>query len=273
MDEEISISAEDIEFFGRAAVAMLTKAIDEGEVTGDQLRELYAFLLEEGIMGFAGDEIAEEAGEGGEAVETSETSDAAPGSQGEDDGDVSPPEPSSSPTEPGSKASPVDVTNGKDADDAGKRVKNPSEAQAAAGNYKKAHIRVAGIDIAIETPKGGIRMGRDAKGKRWKVRLPVHYGYIKRTSGADDDQLDVFVGPTPENDDVFIIDQMDLETGEFDELKVVLGARSEKQARNIYRRSFSDGKADERIGGVTRMTMDEFKTWLKDDNGSEPIAA
>lgn len=273
MDEEISISPEDIEFFGRAAVAMLTKVVDEGGLTGDQLRELYAFLIEEGIIGFAENENAEEAGEGGGAVETSEQSEAAPGSLGEDDGDVSPPEPLSSPAEPGSKSAPVEVRNGKDVDEAGKRVRPPSEAQAEAGNYRKAHIRVAGLDIAIETPKGGIRMGRDAKGKRWKVRLPVAYGYIKRTNGADDDQLDVFVGPTPENDDVFIIDQMDLETGEFDELKVVLGARSEKQARNIYRRAFSDGKADDRIGGVTRMTMEEFKSWLKDENGSESVAA
>lgn len=271
MDDEIDISAEDIEFFGRAAVATLGKAIDEGAITGDQLRGLYGFLLDEGIMGFA--EIAEEAGEEGEAVETAETSDAAPDSQGDDGGDDSPPDLSSSPVEPGSKTAPVTVASAKDVDEAGKRVSRPTEAQAEAGNYRKGHIRIAGLDIAIETPKGGIRMGRDAKGKRWKARMPVAYGYIKRTNGADDDHLDVFVGPTPENDDVFIIDQNDPETGEFDELKVVLGARSEKQARNIYRRSFSDGRADDRIGGITRMTMDEFKAWLAKDNGSEPIAA
>ncbi len=41
----------------------------------------------------------------------------------------------------------------------------PTPAQQAAGNYKKAHIKVQGLDIAIENPTGTERTGVDPDGK------------------------------------------------------------------------------------------------------------
>ena len=42
---------------------------------------------------------------------------------------------------------------------------NPTEAQKEAGNYKKGHVRISGMDITIEQPKGSIRSGVDANGR------------------------------------------------------------------------------------------------------------
>lgn len=43
---------------------------------------------------------------------------------------------------------------------------NPTEKQKEAGNYKKGHIKVDGLDVTIEQPKGSIRRGTDANGNK-----------------------------------------------------------------------------------------------------------
>jgi len=56
---------------------------------------------------------------------------------------------------------------------------NPSEAQQEAGNYRKAHIKLHGLDISIENPRGSTRSGVGPDGKEWSHKLDLHYGYIK----------------------------------------------------------------------------------------------
>ena len=141
----------------------------------------------------------------------------------------------------------------------------PSEAQKAAGNYKKHHVRMHGLDIALENVKGGKRSGVGRDGRRWTVTMPAHYGYIKRTEGADGDHVDVYIGPDHASKNVYVIDQKDAETGKFDEHKVMLGFGSEAQARATYLKGFSDGKGAQRIQSIKPMTIDRFKEWLKGD--------
>ena len=62
------------------------------------------------------------------------------------------------------------------------------EAQAKAGNYRKGHVKLAGLDIAVESPAGSRRK------PEWP-EMTAHYGYIKRTEGADGDHVDVFLRP------------------------------------------------------------------------------
>lgn len=137
---------------------------------------------------------------------------------------------------------------------------NPSPAQKEAGNYRKGHITWNGLDIAIETPKGGTRKAHDGS---WKVEnLPAHYGYIKRTEGADGDHVDVYIGDAPESDSVFVIDQLTLETGKFDETKSMLGFKSLADAKAAYLGGFSDGKGKDRIQAITPTTVAAFKRWI-----------
>lgn len=147
----------------------------------------------------------------------------------------------------------------------------PTPAQAEAGNYRKGRVRGHGLPIVIETPRGAMRRGIGGDGKPWACRMPAHYGYISRTEGADGDHVDVYVGPHLKSRKVFVLDQLDADTGEFDEHKVWMGFASAGQVKAIYRKCFSDGKADKRRGQIIEMTPDEFRAWLKTDT-TQPIA-
>ena len=148
----------------------------------------------------------------------------------------------------------------------------PTQAQKSAGNYKKAHVVVHGLGISIENPRGTVRRGVDKKtNRRWSVRMPDHYGYIKRTEGADGDHVDCTVGPDPHSDTVFVIDQQDAETKKFDEHKCMIGYASENEALRAYKKSFSDGRGRERIKHVRRMSVAEFKRWLIEGDTTQEI--
>lgn len=151
--------------------------------------------------------------------------------------------------------------------------RRPTAGQKLAGNYRKGHIRVHGLDITIENPKGSWRSGTSLDGKTWRARLPYHYGYIKRTTGADGDHVDVFVGPHLASPHVFVIDQHHLHVDKpFDEHKVFIGFGSERQACHAYAAAFSDGKGRRRIGHVAHLSVDQFKDWLQRGNTLHPIA-
>lgn len=147
---------------------------------------------------------------------------------------------------------------------------NPSEAQKEAGNYRKAHVRIHGLDIAIENARGANREGIH-NGKSWRVCMPAHYGYIKRTEGADGDHVDAYIGPHTKCPRVFIINQKDAKTGKFDEHKAFLGFATKQQVINTYRKAFSDGKSDERMGYIAEMSVEQFKDWLASGDTVKPI--
>jgi len=141
----------------------------------------------------------------------------------------------------------------------------PTEAQVEAGNYRKGHLRVQGVPVSVETPKGTERSGTDREGKKWSRRLKDNYGYIKGVVGKDKDQIDTFIGDYPESDEVVVINQkkdanQPLSEGNFDEHKVMLGYRDTDEAVQAYNRNYDDGGALK--GTAVRMSMDEFKTWL-----------
>lgn len=148
----------------------------------------------------------------------------------------------------------------------------PTQGQKEAGNYKLGHATWNGLGLSFENPKGSERKGVDPDGKPWSVTMPAHYGYVKRTEGADGDHVDIYMGEHPESPQVFVVDQRDADTGKFDEHKVVLGTRSLDEATALYDAGFSDGKGPQRRDAVTPMTVDEFKAWLKDGDTTKPMA-
>lgn len=132
----------------------------------------------------------------------------------------------------------------------------PTDAQKEAGNYKKGHVRLNGLDISIENPAGSRRR------PEWPP-LKNHYGYFKGSVGADKDHVDVFMTERASDPDllVFVVDQVNRD-GSFDEHKVVLGAADEADARSTYLGNYEKGWTG--LGGITQMTQDEFKSWLRD---------
>lgn len=136
---------------------------------------------------------------------------------------------------------------------------NPTEAQKEAGNYKKGHVRIDGMDITIENPKGSIRSGVDANGKQWSVTMNNTYGYIRGTRGVDGDHIDIFLSDNPESGNVYVVDQIRQDTGEFDESKVLYGFNSMEEARQAY---LSNYEKDWKVGVITEVAKEEFKKWI-----------
>ena len=145
----------------------------------------------------------------------------------------------------------------------------PTQAQIEAGNYKKGHIKVNGLDIAVENPRGSTRSGKGPDGKEWSHTMSDHYGYIKRTTGADNEHIDTYVGPNHESDQVYVVDQVDQGTGGFDEHKVMMGFNSQDEAIKAYSSNFDKGW---KVGPVTAMSQDQFKDWLKNSDTKKPIS-
>lgn len=146
----------------------------------------------------------------------------------------------------------------------------PSEAQIAAGNYQKGHVKVGPLDIAIENPAGSTRTGPG-----WTTKMQDHYGYMKRTEGADGDQVDVYVKagtPADHAGPVFVIDQYNPKTGRFDEHKSFVGYRFQGAAIKAYDAHFSDGSGPTRRKGVVKMTVEQFNDWAKNGNTKSPAA-
>lgn len=141
-------------------------------------------------------------------------------------------------------------------------IPNPTEAQKEAGNYSKEHISFQGLPISLENKKGTTRSGVGPDGRKWSVQMPYDYGYVKGTEGADGDHFDVCIGPNPNSNSVFIVDQKDAKTGRFDEHKAMLGYNTLVEAEQAYKSGFSDGKGYLRLGPVVRLTISEFKKWL-----------
>lgn len=148
----------------------------------------------------------------------------------------------------------------------------PTPAQAEAGNYQKGHVPWRGLDLTIENEKGTMRRKvRDDGTVEWEVKMPAHYGYIKRTTGADGEQVDLYFGDNEKSESVWVVDQMDAETGRFDEHKVMLGFDDATVAADAYKAGFSDGKGAARLGGIRKQTIAEFKEWLTNGKMSEPL--
>lgn len=136
---------------------------------------------------------------------------------------------------------------------------NPTEAQKEAGNYKKGHIKVDGMNITIEQPKGSIRRGKDASGKEWESEMHNTYGYIRGTEGVDGDHIDIFLSDNPNEGNVFVVDQVNKD-GSFDEHKVMYGFSDKESARQAYLSNYEDGWQG--LGNITEVSKEEFKKWI-----------
>lgn len=144
----------------------------------------------------------------------------------------------------------------------------PTAAQQEAGNYGKGHLDYHGLALAIENPVGSYRAGTDRDGKEWRTLMAHDYGYIKGTEGADGDQVDVFIGADHGSDQVFIINQVEPGTGQFDEHKAMFGFADEPAARAGYLASYEPGW--EGLGSVAAMGVDTFKLWLQSGDMKRP---
>lgn len=135
-------------------------------------------------------------------------------------------------------------------------------------------LLVRGIPVAIENAKGSYREGTGKDGKKWRVLMHAHYGEIGpiaasgpgsgkkwNTLGTDGDRVDVYVlDHDPEYETVYIVDQLDPDTGEFDEQKVIFGASSSLDAKDLYFKQYD--RPERFFGGIHAMPFGTFKRRL-----------
>ena len=150
----------------------------------------------------------------------------------------------------------------------------PTEAQKKAGNYKKGHLSFGGFDFTVETPKGVTRSGKDEQGKPWSVTMHDTYGYILGKIGVDGDHIDMFINDAADLDtfdgNVYVVDQVNPETGEFDEHKVMYGYPDEAAAITAYAKNYSPGWKG--LGKVTSVPKATFDKWLESsDRKTKPF--
>lgn len=162
-------------------------------------------------------------------------------------------------------SSPVEAAAADAATHPGNGFPEPTDAQKKAGNYKKGHARVGGLDVSIENPAGSRRR------PEWPP-LANHYGYFKGTVGADKDHVDVFLTDRAEDTSlpVFVVDQINRD-GSFDEHKVVMGAATKAEARAAYLSNYEQGWTG--LGAITQMGQDEFTAWVRDPKKTARPAA
>lgn len=147
--------------------------------------------------------------------------------------------------------------------------RDPTSAQAEAGNYRKARVTIHGLPINVENALHSVRSGTSEDGRDWSNRMAAHYGEFAGTVGADGDPVDVFIGHFPESTAVWIINQ-GWPDGGFDEHKVMLAFATEDQARNAYLGSFDRGWQG--LQSISLTTVEQLRWWLAHGDKSRPFS-
>lgn len=149
----------------------------------------------------------------------------------------------------------------------------PSVSPSVKGSILNLHHQVDKIDVSampkmkinghiclLENPRGSIRRGNSVDGG-WQTTMPHHYGFIKGTNGADGDEVDCFIGNNPKSKKIFIINQNDNHSGEFDEHKVMFGFDTAEEAESGYKSAY-DSKWNG-FGSIHEVDIETFKQWLQ----------
>ena len=133
-----------------------------------------------------------------------------------------------------------------------------------------------GLPISIEFKAGSLR-----ERKNGSTTMVHDYGYIRNTVGADNEAIDVYVGPDQKARHVYIVKQHDLGKMQewnsvycpqcfelsddcacpefFDEDKVMLGFTSKSDARKAYLAHYDKPGF---LGPISTMTVEDFKALI-----------
>ena len=121
------------------------------------------------------------------------------------------------------------------------------------------HLVHQGIPVAIENQKGSVRSGVDQDGKPWRTVMKAPYGYIKKSKGADGEEVDAYVGPHKDAPDAYVVHQHKSDGTGYDEDKVLLGVRSAEEAKKLYLAHYNDPKF---LGPMKRVPLERLKALL-----------
>jgi len=127
----------------------------------------------------------------------------------------------------------------------------------------------AGVPVVIEYPVGATKSGTAVDGTEWTRVYQNAYGFVATgQNGGDGEALDVYIGPDDAAPFAWWVHQQS-PAGIFDEYKLVLGAATETDAREIYL-AHTPAKF---LGRVTKMSMPVLRAMLGIDDGATAKAA
>jgi hypothetical protein len=124
------------------------------------------------------------------------------------------------------------------------------------GHELEDRYKFAGFNISVENKKGSTRSGTDKDGHKWSVFINWDYGYIRGSEGVDGDHYDCYIGPNEGAKNVYIVNQQDPVTKEFDEQKAMLGFNSLEEAKTAYLKQYDRPGF---LRDIIVMPIEEFK--------------
>lgn len=125
-----------------------------------------------------------------------------------------------------------------------------------------------GLPVVVENQPGSVRYWTDEDGCTGETKMKYDYGYFIGTEGADDEPVDVYLGPNEDSEWVYVIHQ--LQKPDFilhDEDKCMLGFDSEESAKEAYFEHMSDERF---YGGMSAIPFEAFKQKVQ-SGGSDKI--
>jgi phage gp29-like protein len=119
-----------------------------------------------------------------------------------------------------------------------------------------------GLPIAVENGSGSIRRWYDESNQETGSTSMRHdYGYVEGALGNDKEQLDVYIGPDPNAEDVHIVHQNKApDYKSYDEDKVFMGFPTAAAAKEAFLQHRNDPRA---FRSMTTIPVERFKATLK----------
>lgn len=120
-----------------------------------------------------------------------------------------------------------------------------------------------GMDVSIENPAGSVRNWHDpSNGTAGFTFMMQDYGYLRGTTGADRDHVDVFMGPFADTAQmVYVVRQMKAPNfAYYDEDKCMIGYKDEDAARAMYLAHYDNPKF---LGRIDAFPVDAFLRAVK----------
>lgn len=126
-----------------------------------------------------------------------------------------------------------------------------------------------GLTLVIEYLAGSMRTKIRGDSAPIAGVMPAAYGRILGTTDRHGEELDVYISSDMDaTAPIFVIDQNCLNTGTFDEHKVMVGFPTVDDAMATYIEAFGDGLGKRRLGAITTFTDSSFALWLKGDGNN-----
>ena len=117
-----------------------------------------------------------------------------------------------------------------------------------------------GLKFGVEYRPGDIRF----KGSKHERKLKSGYGHIRGYKGNDKEALDCYLAPgffdgSPITKNMFLVEQLKADTGEFDEEKILIGYDSLDHAKECYLTEMSP----DHFGGIKPISLVEIDKYHK----------